>query len=119
MSLAENNPAAVGQVNPTVNDQPRIVDLVIDDVHTYLPRGRGDLICVDLQDRASVGHKKYGTYLQAFNGRDALMDLYQELLDASKYLRQIMVERPQDIELLAHYKNILSLVYDIKKKMVG
>ena len=45
-------------------------------------------VMADIEDRASLGCEKYGTYLQTFNGRDALIDLYQELLDAVQYLRQ-------------------------------
>jgi len=45
-------------------------------------------VMADIEDRASLGCEKYGTYLQTFNGRDALIDLYQEMLDAVQYLRQ-------------------------------
>jgi len=45
-------------------------------------------VMADIEDRATLGCEKYGTYLQTFNGRDALVDLYQELLDAVQYLRQ-------------------------------
>ena len=34
-----------------------------------------------------------GTALQPFNGRDALRDLYEELLDACTYIRQVIEER--------------------------
>lgn len=51
-----------------------------------------DLVLVDLVKRAEDGKKKYGTYLQAHNGRDALIDLYQELLDACMYIRQLIEE---------------------------
>lgn len=47
----------------------------------------------DLRERMRQGTAKYGTPLQAFNGRDALVDLYQELLDAVQYLRQVIDER--------------------------
>lgn len=42
----------------------------------------------DIQQRADWGTKKYGEALRAFNGRDALVDSYQEWLDAWVYLRQ-------------------------------
>lgn len=47
----------------------------------------------DLTARAEEGRKKYGTYLESFNGRDALMDAYQESLDQTMYLRQAIEER--------------------------
>lgn len=51
------------------------------------------LVRVDLDEREKVGIQRYGTPLQAFNGRDALRDLYEELLDACCYIKQTMVER--------------------------
>lgn len=61
------------------------------------PGGRIVLLHVaqDLQDRAVMGKKKYGTYLQSNNGRDALMDAYQEALDLVMYLKQALIEREE------------------------
>lgn len=47
----------------------------------------------DLHDRAMAGKVKYGTMLESHNGRDALMDAYQEALDLCMYLRQVILER--------------------------
>ena len=47
----------------------------------------------DLQERADAGKKKYGTYLETNNGRDALWDAYQEALDLVMYLRQAIIEK--------------------------
>lgn len=44
--------------------------------------------------RAAIGEKKYGERLRAFNGRDAKVDLLQELLDALNYARQVIEELP-------------------------
>lgn len=52
-----------------------------------------DLVIKDLNDRAQVGKEKYGTFLMTKNGRDALMDAYQEALDLVMYLRQVIEER--------------------------
>lgn len=52
-----------------------------------------DLVVADIEARKQVGLKKYGTLLQAHNGRDALMDAYQEALDLCQYLRQAIEER--------------------------
>lgn len=70
--------AAQPQPAPERNlDQPAVTDLVLED------------FCA----RDAFGTKKYGTRLQPHNGRDALMDLYQELLDAVCYTRQLIFER--------------------------
>lgn len=64
------------------------------------PKGSGtpivDLVKIDLDRRAFVGEQKYGEKLKAFNGRDALMDAYQEALDLVCYLRQAIEERDYD-----------------------
>lgn len=51
------------------------------------------LVIRDLHDRADAGRQKYGTFLYTENGRDALMDAYQEALDLVMYLRQAIEER--------------------------
>jgi hypothetical protein len=53
------------------------------------------LVRSDLEERERVGVERYGTPLQPWNGRDALRDLYEELLDAAQYIRQAMEERSQ------------------------
>jgi hypothetical protein len=52
-----------------------------------------DLVQKDLSERAEVGLGRYGRYLETRNGRDALMDAYQEALDLVMYLRQEIAER--------------------------
>jgi len=70
------NPAATAQP-PPVPGGVRVIDLVRQ----------------DLDDRAAMGLAKYGTELYTHNGRDALIDAYQEALDQCMYLRQLIGER--------------------------
>ena len=51
-----------------------------------------ELVIDDMRDRDRIGREKYGTPLQANNGRCPLTDAYQESLDQSAYLRQAIVE---------------------------
>lgn len=53
-----------------------------------------------MRARDDVGRERYGTPLQAFNGRDAMVDLYQELLDAAVYARQVLAERSESTKVL-------------------
>jgi hypothetical protein len=62
---------------PIPNDSPAIADLVI----------------ADMEDRKAAGIAKYGVALQAGNGRDPLIDAYQEGLDLVVYMRQLIAER--------------------------
>lgn len=52
-----------------------------------------DMVITDLEERKRVGVKRYGTLLQPFNGRDALVDAYQEAMDLCVYLRQVIEEK--------------------------
>jgi len=68
------------QPDPIPNDSTPIHDLVIE----------------DLRERKAVGLERYGTYLQAFNGRNSLADAYCEVLDLIVYLRQYIEEQSED-----------------------
>jgi hypothetical protein len=88
------------------------------------PRDRGrafllegpnvERIVKDLADRKEFGIRKYGTALQAFNGRRPIVDAYQEVLDAANYLKQMYEEAKErglaygDIEY--EYHTVLSVV---------
>lgn len=52
----------------------------------------------DLESRERLGISRYGTALQPHNGRDALRDLYEELLDACCYIKQVITERDAPAE---------------------
>lgn len=47
----------------------------------------------DLESRVHVGIGKYGHPLQTHNGRDAINDAYQEVLDLAMYFKQAIMER--------------------------
>jgi hypothetical protein len=47
----------------------------------------------DILARADVGLDRYGTMLKADNGRDHLVDAYQEALDLACYLRAELIRR--------------------------
>lgn len=71
------SPVVFEQPEPTPNEHPAMWPLVVR----------------DMEQRDSVGRKRYGTPLQPFNGRDALRDAYEEALDLCVYLRQALYER--------------------------
>ena len=62
---------------PVKNDRPDIQSLVLEDVIR----------------RRQLGILRYGTPLQAGNGRDMLRDAYEEALDLAIYLRGCIEER--------------------------
>jgi len=50
------------------------------------------LVQQDIEARAQKGEQTYGERLKPNNGRDALVDAYQEALDLCMYLRQCIEE---------------------------
>lgn len=56
----------------------------------------------DFKARDELGAKRYGDRLHAFNGRDALLDAYEEAMDLVVYLQQAADERALDeLEIVA------------------
>lgn len=51
-----------------------------------------DMVAKDMLDRKMFGFSKYHKHLRPHNGRKALWDAYQELLDLVVYLRQYIYE---------------------------
>ena len=68
------------QPKPVPNDKPSIHDLLVDAV---------------LQ-RKEFGLQKYGTLLQAGNGRKSLKDALEEILDLAAYLMCVIVEEEEE-----------------------
>lgn len=79
--VAETVRGADGEVtvqpSPVPNDLPSVTALV----HA------------DLDKRDELGLVTYGGSLQPHNGRDGLLDAYEECLDLCQYLRQVLYER--------------------------
>jgi hypothetical protein len=71
--------SAILPPNPLINPQPSPLN------SSGIPVV--DLVIKDLSDRKAFGIAKYGTALQANNGRNNLIDVYQEVLDMAIYIR--------------------------------
>lgn len=89
----------MSQPAPVGNDGPRIAERVIEDI----------------RERMRRGVREYGVALQARNGRRALQDLYEELLDGAHYVRQRLDE--EDLALAeatgdTQIRQTLSDIYD-------
>lgn len=106
------------QAAPVPNDRPAVQDLVIDDLYTratawtFVPRKTFDLVIADIEERKKLGLAKYGTLLQAFNGRDALVDAYQEAIDLVQYLRQALEEGQP---MMTYYHTALQIALDLRR----
>ncbi len=62
-----------------------------------------DLVIRDMTERDAEGFRKYKTRLQRFNGRNAVIDAYQESLDQTVYLRQAIEEKKMILAVLLFY----------------
>lgn len=47
----------------------------------------------DIESRAEFGRSKYGQDLCTDDGRDTLVDMYQEALDLCVYFKKLLMER--------------------------
>lgn len=76
---------------PVPSDRPSIHDLVAAELPDY---GFPQIPALQeaLRLRKDLGLQRYGSLLQAHNGRDALQDLLEELLDAVVYAKQDLEE---------------------------
>lgn len=81
------------QPMPAVNGQQAIPDLVCRDLgqQAHLGAARHG-VRTRIRERAEHGRRTYGTHLQPFNQRDALLDLDDEIVDACQYAKQAVVE---------------------------
>lgn len=55
-----------------------------------------DITVQGLHQRVDAGFQKYGTYLETFNGRNAVKDAWEEAADAIFYIEQAMRELPDE-----------------------
>lgn len=51
-----------------------------------------DAVQSDIEKRKQVGIETYGVALHTHNGRSALRDAYEEILDLAVYLKQMLME---------------------------
>lgn len=76
-----------------------------------------------LLDREVRGIETYGTTLQTFNGRDAVRDALEELIDAWQYLVQISLEldeiRAENVQLRAEIATLSNAAEAIRRRAWG
>lgn len=105
--------ATIEQPEPVTTEQSNLVLPVA--LKSLLDTGRrvlGD----DLAARAELGKERYGTYLRSHNGRDALSDLYQELLDAIMYMTQCRMEG-DDLDYLGVFAELKHVAMWVKRRI--
>jgi len=78
----------------------------------------------DMRERDRLGQERYGTPLQAYNGRDPLIDAYQEALDLVAYLKQWCMEQGPRADASRYWDALrlavslgLALLHDREKRV--
>lgn len=113
------SPAATPEPPPT-QGRHKVLDYVLEDfrnTHLSSDPETTDNIVQDLRDRAEMGKAKYGIYLHTEDGRNTLLDLYQELLDATMYAKKYLLEQ-SDLDngmFRFIYYDISNRVFDVKR----
>lgn len=115
MSLVDAEPPPIPQPDLTPT-----WDLVIEDLRRAFtdPSGILELVIADARERDGVGRVKYGTPLTSHNGRDSLLDAYQEAQDLAVYLRNELEEggeRFRDLMLEGMYDDALAMLMRIRR----
>ena len=108
MSNNEAQPA------PTASDGPAIWPIVIEyaeGIHVPDAEVRG-LLVADMAERHRIGIERYGVPLQAHNGRDALVDAYQEALDLCAYLAQAYHDGTKVVSTL--FRGAVRMAHEIR-----
>ena len=110
--------ASKPEPHPIPNSNPHIADWVMADVaaagNVYLSQSLASQILTDLKARKKKGFESYGTALQAHNGRNALMDLYQEVTDGVQYARQVQEEGVTPA-IQPIYANLFAMMIRVKQ----
>lgn len=75
-----------------------------------------DTIIEDLNERKAKGIATYGVPLTSFNGRNAIQDLKEEILDSLVYLQQLEEERKQLIDYVMEVVSSLNTSSDMRHK---
>ena len=86
----------VDQPPPVATDRRPAWELVIEYTQKMVEARRstaGALVIADMRERDQLGRARYGTPLTAGNGRNQLVDAYQEALDFAVYLAAYLDER--------------------------
>lgn len=76
--------ATAQQPAPTTGQGVAVWPLLFDSTHLVIP----EWLRADMKARHELGVARYGTPLTVWNGRDAVVDAYQEALDLVVYVQQ-------------------------------
>jgi hypothetical protein len=89
------------QPAPKPSDKKPSWEIVIGYAEAVFPLEEDEtarLVVADMRERDQIGRERYGVPLTAGNGRNSLIDAYQERLDGVVYLATWLYEQGVDVE---------------------
>ena len=116
----------MSQPRPTPSEHPAVWPQVCDDLWQYAgamwwvdANPTLDALIADCENRAAFGLTLYDAPVKPNNGRDALLDAYEEVLDCLVYLKQRILELDgaAGAGLVSIYHRQMSIAYDLKTIM--
>jgi len=108
------------QPKPIPNNEKPVWDYVIQGLTFDINFGRDHSELIEIcEKRKEFGYKKYKTYLQANNGRNAKEDLLQELLDALVYAKQLELENVGVVEFEHIYYQLECILKENLGLLIG
>jgi hypothetical protein len=118
-----------GEPAPIPNATQGMHDLVVEDMSgaiarsTSIPQEEYPALAgtmTEFEDRKMFGFNKYGTLLQAGNGRNATRDALDEALDLTVYMRQMVTEgvNTYGANLDAMYRNAIEFCIALKHILI-
>jgi hypothetical protein len=105
--------ATVKQPRPVLDVKSQDVVIALAD---WLKIGEDQGVLGDIEKRVQMGAEKYGKRLNSHNGRSALVDLYQELLDGVNYAYQLKLEGLDDGMLC---KKLLKIAGGVRRRIIS
>lgn len=99
------------------------ITVIVAQLGTPLPPGVAvfDVLVQDMRARDAAGRERYGVPLTTRNGRDQLVDAYQETLDAVVYMRASIEESVGQVReiLMRTYAIQLALALSMRVAILG
>lgn len=96
-----DQPLPVPTEGPSTHDLAA-ADILAGDWHTLAALRAATGVVQDLAERKAYGLRKYGSLLQTGNGRDFVIDAYEEALDLVAYARGGLDEGVIDRDIYVH-----------------
>ena len=100
---ASNNPAGKAAITQQRSPLPGDKDIISALILKLPDEPKYDNLKTCLRARRGLGIELHGAPLSTFNGRDALVDAFQEVLDAMNYLQQYVMEQGDSKSHFDHY----------------